>query len=148
FSNVQNAIDAYEKLRQSDAEDKEAMERLKELYTKRRAYKPLYEILAAESERMEAGDARRALFLEMAKLASERLERGAEATKLYKRILEEDPAATAALDALEKQAERDKDFATVAEVLERRVELADDGQAKLAALQKLGAIYADRLHDP
>ena len=52
------------------------------------------------------------------------------------------------LDALEKQAERDKDFATVAEVLERRVELRRTTPARLASLQKLGAVYAERLKDP
>ena len=36
------------------------------------------------------------------------------------------PSSAGALDALEKQAERDKDFATVAEVLERRAALAPD----------------------
>ncbi len=45
---------------------------------------------------------------------------GAQAVALYKKVLDEEPASAAALDALEKQAERDKDFATVAEVLERR----------------------------
>ena len=45
---------------------------------------------------------------------------GAQAVALYKRVLDEEPSSAAALDALEKQAERDKDFATVADVLERR----------------------------
>ena len=37
FSNVQNAVEAYEKLRAVDPDDREAAERLKELYVKRRA---------------------------------------------------------------------------------------------------------------
>src|SRR5262249_31013767 len=83
----------------------------------------------------------------MAKLASDRLDRGADALRLYKQILAEDPASAGALDALEKQAERDKDWGTVAEVLERRAESAHDPATKLTVLQKLGAIYADRLQD-
>src|SRR4029079_3357035 len=47
----------------------------------------------------------------------------------------------------EKQAERDKDFATVADALERRDDLTGDPAAQLTALQKLGSVFADRLQD-
>ena len=38
----------------------------------------------------------------MAKLAADRLDRGADATRLYKKILEGDPSDLLSLDALEK----------------------------------------------
>lgn len=144
FNNVQNAVEAYEKLYEVFPRDDEANAKLKELYGKRRAYKPLFDLLKGESERSE-GEARRATLMEMAKIAAERLDRGADAIALYRKVLEEDPASMAALDALEKQAERDKDFATVAEALEKRVDLAPDTEAELTILQKLGAIYTDRM---
>ncbi|MGD0674749.1 MAG: tetratricopeptide repeat protein [Polyangiaceae bacterium] len=147
FSNVQNSIEAYEQLHSVDRLDVEAVDRLRELYAKRRAYRPLYGLLEEKAEAMEPGAQRRDLWMEMAKLASERLDVGAQATALYKRILEEEPTSATALDALEKQAERDKDFATVAEALERRSVLARDTAAKLTVLQKLGSVYSDRLHD-
>ncbi len=147
FSNVQNAMEAYEKLLAAVPSDPEANEKLKELYTKRRAYKPLFALLGREAERTTDAGARHAVWMEMARLASERLEQGADAMALYKRILSEDPGSGAALDALEKQAERDKDFATVADALERRVDQIEEMQSRLATLQKLGAIYTDRLHD-
>ncbi|WP_394820879.1 tetratricopeptide repeat protein [Pendulispora albinea] len=176
FSNMQNAVDAYEKLLDASPDDREANQKLRELYTKRRAYKPLYDLLARQVERMEAapaeapapaaegedagegasaaaaGEERRALWLEMAKLAADRLDRGPDAVIAYKKVLAEEPSSQVALDALEKLADREKDYATVAEVLERRVELAagtpGGTQTQLAILQKLGSIYADRLHDP
>jgi tetratricopeptide (TPR) repeat protein len=148
FSNVQNAVESYEKLRTVDPHDAEAVDRLKELYVKRRSYKPLYDLLSQEAEAMESGAARRDLWMEMAKLASERLDMGAQAIVLYKRVLEEDPSSMVALDLLEKQSERDKDFATVAEALERRTATATDEATRLTVLQKLGGIYSDRLHDP
>jgi tetratricopeptide (TPR) repeat protein len=147
FSNVQNAVEAYEKLHATDPNDKEALERLRELYGKRRAYRPLYDLLAQQADSMPNGPERRDLWTEMARLAAERLDMGAQAIALYKRILDEEPSSAAALDALEKQAERDKDFATVAEVLERRVVIAIDAPARMNVLQKLGSIYSDRLHD-
>jgi tetratricopeptide (TPR) repeat protein len=147
FSNVQNAVEAYEKLHAVDRADREATSRLKELYAKRRAYKPLFELLSQEADALGAGPERRELWTEMAKLAAERLDMGAQAVALYKRVLDEDPSASGALDALEKQAERDKDFVTVAEVLERRTTIAPDDATRLAVLQKLGGIYSDRVHD-
>jgi len=147
FSNVQNAVEAYEKLHAVDPRDREAIERLKELYVKRRAYKPLYDLLSQEADAMPSGPERRELWTEMAKLAAERLDLGSHAVALYKRVLDEEPSSSSALDALEKQAERDKDFATVAEVLERRAAVAPDEATRLNVLQKLGSIYSDRLHD-
>lgn len=146
FSNVQNAVEAYEKLRQAKPEDAEASEKLKELYTKRRSYRQLFELHESEAERA-SGAERRALWNEMARVASEKLDRGADAARLYKQILAEDPNDAAALDALEKQAERDKDFRTVAEALEKRAELAREDAARLVILQKLGGVYAERLND-
>ncbi len=147
FSNLQNAIEAYEKLHRLKADDAEAMKNLKELYGKRRAYRPLFDLLEEECEATPPGPARRDLLLEMAKLAAERLDRGADAIELYKAVLAHSPDDGATMDLLEKQAERDKDFATVAEVLERRAESASDDAAKLAVLHKLGGVYTDRLHD-
>src|SRR5580704_19230378 len=67
FSNVQNAVEAYEKLHVVDRLDREAIDRLKELYAKRRAYKPLYDLLGQEAEAAGLGETRRELWMEMAK---------------------------------------------------------------------------------
>jgi tetratricopeptide (TPR) repeat protein len=147
FSNVQNAMEAYEKVLESEPADAESIGKLRELYVKRRAFKPLYDLYEREAASMEEGPQRRELWIEMAKLAAERLDKGKDATALYRKVLDEDPSAGAALDALEKQAERDKDFATVADALERRIAGASDDATKLGVLQKLGTIYAERLND-
>ena len=146
FSNVQNAIGAYEALLQVEGSDEEAQQKLRELYLKRRAWPQLYALYERQLE-SAVGAAKIELLGEMAKLAAERLDRGADAIGLQKQILELDAAAPGVLDALEKLAEREKDFATVAEVLERRVDLAADDAGRLGALQKLGAVYAERLKD-
>lgn len=146
FSNVQNAIAAYEGLLAVDKSDAEARTKLRDLYTKRRAWDRLHALAALELESAE-GEARIELLAEMAKLAAERLDRGAEAISLYKQILELDPRNFGVHDALEKQAEREKDYASVAEALEKRAEVTDDGAARLAIYQKLGSVYADRLRD-
>ena len=147
FQNVQNATEVYERIFQLEPSDDEARGRLRELYSRRRAWPQLFVLLEAEAG-FVAEDQRVELFLEMAKLAAERLDRSSDAIALYKKVLAIDSNAAGAMDALEKQAERDKDYETVAEVLERRVEMAEDENARISVLQKLGAVYADRLEDP
>ena len=146
FSNVQNATEAYAALFKVAPDDQEARERLDELYRKRRAWPQLYDLFASELETAE-GQHRLTLMKEMAQLAAERLNRGADAVRLYKQILEADASRPEILDALEKYAERAKDWQTLAEALERRVPIAADDAARLVVLQKLGAVYADHLTD-
>lgn len=147
FSNVGNGIDAYEALLKVEPQEEEARTKLRELYNKRRAWAPLFALSEREAEFAE-GKAKVELLLEMAKLAAERLDRGADAIRLYREALRLEPETPGLLDLLEKQAEREKDFATVAEVLERRVDAASDESTRLNVLQKLGSVYADRLNDP
>jgi tetratricopeptide (TPR) repeat protein len=146
FSNAQNATEAYAALYRLAPDDREARERLEELYRKRRAWAPLYDLYAADLENADGGK-KLSLLREMAQLAAERLNRPAEALKLYQQTLELDPSRIDALDALEKLAERSRDFATLAHALEKRIELVSDEAGKLAALQKLGAVYAEQLQD-
>ena len=146
FSNAQNATDAYAALLKIAPKDAEAHERLEDLYRKRRAWDKLFELYSADLETAEGG-AKLSLLKELAQLAAERLNRGAEAVELYKRILEVDPTRAEVLDALEKYAERAKDWPTLADVLERRVATIEDEPARLAALQKLGTVYAEHIAD-
>lgn len=147
FSNVQNAITAYEGLLAVRPRDEEARTKLRELYNKRRSWAQLYSLYEIEAKDAE-GEALTELLGEMAKLASERLDRGADAIALQKRILEVDPSNAAVFDAIEKQAEREKDFATLAEILEKRIDATTDDAQKLVLLQKLGVVYETRLKDP
>lgn len=146
FSNVQNAMGAYEALLAAVPGDSEAKENLRELYKKRRAWDKLYELYDAQVDDLE-GEARVELMSKMAKLAAERLNKGEDAIRLLKEILVFDPEAEGVLDQLERQAERQKDYATVAHVLERRIEQAEDAKGQLALLQKLGVLYSDKLDD-
>lgn len=146
FSNVQNAIDSYEALLEVEPLDAEAISKLRELYLKRRAFAPLYALHERELPSKEGAE-RHELLAEMAKIAADRLDRGADAIRLYKEILAEDSSRVDILDLLERQAERERDFATVAEALERRLELSADDAARIAILQKLGAVHVDRLQD-
>lgn len=144
FSNVQHAMDAYAALHALDPSDEEATERLEELYRKRRAWKELF-ALYEEQLQSRSGLERVPVLKEMAQLAAERLNRGADAVAYYREILDLDPTRMDVLDRLERHAERSKDWATLADVLERRLGVLEDLDSKLIVLQKLGAVYADHM---
>ncbi len=148
FNNVANAIEAFEGILAVEPQDAEALAKLRELYGKRRAWKELFELSSKELVGLRGPD-RVPLLLEMAKLAAERLDRGKDAIQLWREALSLDPSAQGALDAMEKQAEREKDYETLAEALELRVEASKDDAQKLAALTKQGTLFAERLgaHD-
>ena len=113
---------------------------------KRRAWPALFDLY--ERELTTSDPAKQVpILMEMAQLAAERLNRGADAVELYKNVLEIDPTRGEVMDALEKYAERAKDWKTLATVLERRVDATADGNARLNVLQKLGSVYADHLSD-
>src|SRR6185295_6310297 len=78
FSNVQNAVTAYEALLEADGNDVEASQKLKELYVKRRSFPQLYALYEKQLPAAE-GAAKIELLTEMSKLAAERLDRGAAA---------------------------------------------------------------------
>ncbi len=147
FTNVQNATEAYERLLELVPDDPDARQKLEQLYRKRRAWPALYSLFEGELARSEGAN-RISVMREMAVLAADRLNRGEDAVRLYKEILDLDPSKTEVLDALEKHAERARNWAVLAEALERRIEMLEDDKERLGVLQKLGSVYADHLEDP
>jgi tetratricopeptide (TPR) repeat protein len=158
FSNVQNAITAYEQLLAVQGGDVEAREKLRELYEKRRAFPKLYELYEQQLDETE-GAARTEVLMKMARLAAERLGRADDAIRLLKEVLVLAPATALAgtagapaapgegvLDTLEKLAERQEDWRTVAYVVERRIDQSND-EKKLVLLQKLGDLFSGKLED-
>lgn len=146
FNNVQNATTAFESLIELSPLDREARDTLADLYKKRRAWPALYNLYKTEVETL-SGAQQAAVLKEMAKLAGERLGDAQTAAELHKRILEAEPDNLAILDALEKQAERSKDWVTLADALERRARAGVDPKTQIAVLQKLGTVYEDHLGD-
>jgi tetratricopeptide (TPR) repeat protein len=146
FSNVQNATQAFESLLKVAPGDAEACSNLSDLYKKRRSWAQLYDLYQSQLGTL-SGAPRLALMTEMAQLAAERLNRGEDAARLYREILTDDPKNIGVLDALERHSERAKDWPTLAEALERRVDVLTDDAARLAVLQKLGTVYAEHIGD-
>ncbi len=146
FTNFQNATEAYESLLAIAPGDPEATEKLNDLYRRRRAWEPLFGLLSQQAERA-SGAERVGLLREMAEIAADKLHKVPDALKLYKQILDEDASRADVLDALEKHAERHRDFETLAFSLEKRVAASADDASKSTFLQRLGTVYAEHLGD-
>jgi tetratricopeptide (TPR) repeat protein len=147
FANYNQATDPLEKVVQIDPHHREALSLLTDIYKKKRAWKPLFDVLSKEAELASDPSVRLAHRVELARIAGERLHKHAEAIALWRSVLGEDPNNTEALDALEKLSEREKDWPTLAEVTERRVTEANDDKTKLKLLSKLGVIYGEHMQE-
>jgi tetratricopeptide (TPR) repeat protein len=154
FGNFANAIKPLEKLAEIAPADSASIARLKEIYTKRRQWRQLIDLLGKESRAL-SGDDRRGKQSEMARLAAERLGDSRLAIEIYNRILGETPGADAGdtLAALASLYDREKRHVALAEILHRQVaslraKKPVPTKEAIALLEKLGQVYAERLTAP
>jgi len=149
FSNYNQATGPLEQVLELDPDNREALTTLKDIYEKKRAWKQLYDVLKKERSVASDPTVRLDNTMGMAKLASERLHSYADAIALWREVVDEQPDNAAALEALEKLAEREQDAETLALVLERQVSgEVTDPQAVVRSLLKLGAMYSGQLEQP
>ncbi|MGB5284701.1 MAG: hypothetical protein WBN29_09310, partial [Polyangiales bacterium] len=124
FGNLKQATQPLERIVRLDPAHDDAVMQLKDIYTKKRNWEALLGILSREAELADDPVARIDKKIEMAQLCTERLHQNAPAIVLWKEILAEAKDPAQALDALEKLAEREKDWETLATVLQSRAEAA------------------------
>lgn len=142
------AAEAWEKVLHLAPTDDEAFAALREILTKRHAHAPLAALLEQRAATCAAVEPRHALLLEAAKLYAERLGRPEAAIAHLRSVLAESPSHLPALETLERIADARRDYALLAEVVEGRIALTNDENLRVTALQRLAALYAERLHDP
>ena len=147
FANQVEAVKAYESVYAIDPENEQAIDYLRQMYEKRRDWEKLIGLQRREAERMVPGAARAGKFLEIAKLATERVKKPEVCIELWQEVLSSDESNGDALTALAGLYERAKDFERLAAVLERQAETTFDVAAKTQVLTKLGTIYGDRLNN-
>lgn len=145
-SNQAEAIKCFQRVMEIERHNVEAITLLKEMYDKRRDWAHLIEVMGAEAELLPPED-QAARHLEIAKLATERLRKPDVCIGLWQKVLEHDAENPDALEALSSLYERAREWQSLAEVLEKRSHQIAGASDLVAALQKLGMIYADKLND-
>ncbi|HKE15362.1 MAG TPA: tetratricopeptide repeat protein [Kofleriaceae bacterium] len=175
FGNYGQAIRPLEHLLEIVPNDRAAMVSLKDIYSRRRQWRALISLLGREAAQLDLGERSRRL-TEMAQLAAERLGDSRLAIEIWNRVLELESAPTGqppstgaasgapqaepspgqppssgtshALAALAGLYERDKRYLALADVYRRQRELAQSRAESIAVLERLGALFAERLHAP
>ena len=147
FSNAAEAVKCYEAILALDGENAQAIDFLRQSYEKRRDWEKLIGLMRKEAAAMPEGSARGAKFLEIAKLATERVKKPEVCIDLWNEVIANDPENQEALSALAGLHERAKDWQALGAVLQKQVDSTFDAKAKEALLGKLGALYGERLND-
>lgn len=148
FANHSQATGPLEKVLQIDPDNGEALGQLKDIYEKKRAWKQLFEVLLKERSVTADPAKKLANTIDMAKLAADRLQGYAQAIALWKEAIAMDPRAPGAVEALEKLAEGEKDYATLGELLETELSQAKSDETRIRILQKLALLHGERLEQP
>ena len=147
FANQAEAVKAYEAILDVDAENTKAIDFLRQMYEKRRDWEKLLGLQRRSAERLDPGRERASRFLEIARLATERVKKPDVCIDLWREVLESDAENAEALNNLAGLYERAKDFAALASVLEKQSEATHDTPQRIVILGKLAAIYGDRLEN-
>jgi tetratricopeptide (TPR) repeat protein len=148
FSNVAEAIKAYEKALELDPANSTAIAYLKTNYEKRRDWEKLIAVNQREIDRVADPVERGRRFIEVAKLASEKLKKPSVSIELWEKVLGADPEHLEALGELEKLYEREKVWDKLADVCETQARLFSDKAKRVAMLQKLGILFTDKVNEP
>jgi tetratricopeptide (TPR) repeat protein len=140
-----NAVASLEKILEADPRDLETSAKLKDLYGKSRAWKPLLDVYRRELPYIE-GAARAPRLREMAKIAGERLNDVREAITLWNQVLAIDPRDADALAGLATLYERERRWPALVEILERqRQNVEGNAAAELALLERRGMLLYEKL---
>ncbi len=151
FSNPNEAVKTLNRVLELDPNNRAALAQAKDIYFQQHNFDAWVELSERELAFVEDAAKQRAELVKLAKIASEKLRKPETPISLWLRVLEGDPRHEAALEQLELLYEREKRWAELADILERRVALASEGgkgpAAATALLDKLGTVFSARLED-
>jgi tetratricopeptide (TPR) repeat protein len=147
FSNQAEAIKSFETILELDATNPDALNYLKQMYEKRRDWDKLVAIHKQEIERITDPEDRRRRWVEVAKLATEKLKKPTVCIDLWQKVLAEREDDPDALAELEKLYEREKMWRELASVLARQSSLTSDNTKRGALLGKLAILFTEKLQD-
>jgi tetratricopeptide (TPR) repeat protein len=147
FSNLSEAIKAYERVHELDPTNRVALERLRDMYERRKDWERLIAVMATEAETIEEKVEKLERYVEIALLAEQRVKKPASCIELWEKVRSVDPDHAQALASLASFYERNKEFDKLVEILSRQAEFLDQRSERINVLTKLGTICGDKLGD-
>ncbi|MFW5968521.1 MAG: tetratricopeptide repeat protein, partial [Persicimonas sp.] len=148
LDDLERAAELLRRVHDLFAEDLETVEKLEELYRKLQDFERLVDILVIKAELVDEGDQKKELWYQAATTYEEVLEQPSEAVEVYRRVLEFDEADAHSIDRLEVLFTELERWQELLEVYERKLELADDDEARKDLLYAMGPIYREHLDAP
>ncbi len=140
----QNAVEFYEAILQLDPHHTTAITALKDIYEKRRDFEKLIDIHRIEIQTMSTVGEKLARLREVADIATQKLKKAPVAISVWREILDLAPTDPDAIENLDQLYRREKDWEHVAEITERKAELASDEKERLKHWTEVGVIYVER----
>lgn len=140
------AIEAYEEAWELDGAPR-AAERLEACYAEDGRWSSLASLLRARISRAESAEEQVAVQLRLAKLQAGELANADEATQTYVEVLDEAPEEMAAYDALVTLYAKQRRYAELARVLERKADVLGDVPEGHTARVQAAAVLLDQLDD-
>ncbi|RVU48448.1 tetratricopeptide repeat protein [Lujinxingia sediminis] len=140
------AIAAFEQALELDPNDISAMEALERLFEATGDTENLSLILLRQSE-VAASEQRLKLLRRVAILQEQVLDNAPDAIDTNRLILEADPTDLQVVEALERLYDAQDQHFELAELLQRKAELVEEGAARMGVLVRLAEVYEHQLHD-
>ena len=147
FPNAAEAVKCFEAVLALDESNQLAIDHLRTTYEKRRDWEKLIGLMKREAQGLPYGAERSAKFLEIAKLANERVKKPEVCIELWREVLDNDGENVEALGALAGLYERSKEWAELVSVLEKQASATYDQAQQEQIYAKLGQLYGERLNN-
>jgi tetratricopeptide (TPR) repeat protein len=120
---VDDALTEYRAVYESEPDNQVALGALEQLYRQTARWRDLLDVYTKKRELADAPDERKHILYEIAKLYEVQIGDPKAAIETYQAVLEDDPADSATLAALDALYQKTKSWEHYAEVLRRRIEL-------------------------
>ncbi|MCA9582680.1 MAG: tetratricopeptide repeat protein, partial [Myxococcales bacterium] len=148
LGNDAQAVDPLEEVLALDPDHRDALELLKRIYERRRSYSQLYKVLDREAQLASDAAVRLQSKVQQAVLAGDRLKRPGDAIRLWKEVVAQDPEVREGYDELQRLAEAEQDWATLAFALQGAAERTPEPDERQALRWRLATVQAEYVGDP
>jgi tetratricopeptide (TPR) repeat protein len=146
LENWDKAVEAYNQALTIEPDDRDSLEALQNLYTRKEQWAELLEVYRKKADLSADPEERENLFFQMAYLQEEMLGKIQEAIETYREIVTADDTNLKALSALDRLYTQQEAWHELADNLTRQLELTTDDQEKQVELfNRLAALRENQL---
>ncbi|HWZ88181.1 MAG TPA: tetratricopeptide repeat protein, partial [Polyangiaceae bacterium] len=144
---VDDALTEYRAVYESEPDNQIALGALERLYRQTERWRDLLDVYTKKRELADHPDERKHILYEIAKLYEVQIGEPKSAIETYQAVLEDDPADSATLAALDALYQKTKSWEPYAEVLRRRIELEGEEATLIDLKFRLAETQLEHLDD-